>query len=136
MRETASGLAQHGRSRLRSFPATAADFYACYGFLLLYKATLLHDQGVDYAPYGLAAGKALLPAKFVLIGDKLQLGAQIRGRRSLIYFIMRKSTLFFLLMIALSVVEEAIVGALHGRSVRDTSPPMTACAAARRGDRI
>lgn len=106
-------------SELRAFLATAAYLYACYGLLLLYKAMLLHDRGVDYAPYGLAAAKALLLAKFVLIGEKLQLGAQIHGR-SPIYLIIRKSALFFLLIIALSVVEDAIVGALHGRSVRDT----------------
>ena len=104
---------------VRSFLATAAYLYACFGLLLLYKAMLLHERGVDYTPYGLAAGKALLLAKFVLIGDKLRLGAHSEGH-SRIYLIIRKSALFLLLIIALSVVEEAIVGVLHDRSVGDT----------------
>jgi len=104
---------------LRLFLATAAYLYACFGLLLLYKAMLLHDRGIEYAPYGLAAAKALLLAKFVLVGDKLQLGTQIRGR-SRMYLVIRKSTFFFLLIIALSVVEEVIVGALHDRSVGET----------------
>jgi hypothetical protein len=104
---------------VRSFLATAAYLYACFGLLLLYKAMLLHERGVDYEPYGLAAAKALLLAKFVLVGDKLGLGAHSQGHGR-IYLIIRKSALFFLLIIALSVIEETIVGVLHDRSVVDT----------------
>ncbi|HEX3346622.1 MAG TPA: hypothetical protein VHS58_00815 [Acetobacteraceae bacterium] len=107
------------RKDLRSFLVTAAYLYACFGLLLLYKAMLLHDRGVDYAPYGLAAGKALVVAKFMLIGKKLQLGAEIRGGNR-IFVIMCKSALFFLLIIGLSVIEEVIVGVIHDRSVGDT----------------
>ena len=117
LRSMAAGL-RVGK-HLRLFLATAAYLYACYGLLLIYKAVLLNERGVDYAPYGLAVAKALLLAKFVLIGDKLQLGARIGGR-SRMYIILRKSVLFFLLMIALSIIEEAIVGLLHDRSVGDT----------------
>ncbi len=106
-------------NELRSLLVTVAYLYTCCGLLLLYKAVLLHDHGVDYAPYGLAAAKALLLAKFMLIGDKLHLGAQIRGG-SLIHLVIRKSVLFFLLIIALSVVEDAIVGVIHAQSIRDT----------------
>jgi hypothetical protein len=112
---TSGGIGKH----LRSFLATATYLYACFGLLLLYKAMILHDRGIDYTPYGLAAGKALLLAKFMLIGDKLQLGAQIGGGNR-IYLILRKSGFFFLLIIVLSVVEEAIVGILHNRSVGAT----------------
>jgi hypothetical protein len=77
------------------------------------------DRGIDYAPYGLAAGKALLLAKFMLIGDKLQLGEN-RRPRSRINVIIHKSALFFLFIIGLSVVEEVIIGLLHDRSAADT----------------
>lgn len=80
-------------NELRSFLATAAYLYTCYGLLLLYKAMLLHDRGIDFAPYGLAAAKALLLAKFMLIGDKIHLGAKIRGR-TVIHLIIRKSAFF------------------------------------------
>jgi hypothetical protein len=104
---------------LRLYLAMAGYLYACFGALLLYKTTLLRDRGIDYAPYGLAAGKALLLAKFMLIGDELQLGANVRPSSG-INVIIRKSALFFLLIIVLSVVEEVIVGLLHGRSAADT----------------
>jgi hypothetical protein len=101
---------------LRSFLGTAVYLYACFAVLLFYKATILHDRGIDYEPYGLAAIKALLLAKFVLIGDKLRLGGHIRGHSSL-YLILRRSALFFLLLITLSVAEQAIAAVLHDRSV-------------------
>jgi hypothetical protein len=117
LRSMVAGL-RIGRE-LRLFLATTAYLYSCFGLLLLYKAMILHERGVDYAPYGLASAKALLLAKFVLVGDKLRLGAQLRGH-SRLYLIIRKSALFFLLIIVLSVIEEATVGVLHDRSVVDT----------------
>lgn len=101
---------------LREFLATSAYLYVCFAALLLYKTAILRGHGIGYAPYGLAAGKALLLAKFMLIGRELGLGTHSRGGTPL-HAILTKSVLFLLLVIGLSVVEEAIVGVIHHRTI-------------------
>ena len=101
---------------LREYLATSVYLYICFAALLLYKTAILRGHGIDYAPYGLAAGKALLLAKFMLIGRELGLGAHSRGG-TLLRAILYKSVLFLLLLIGLSVVEEAIIGLVHHRTI-------------------
>jgi len=104
---------------LREYLATSAYLYVCFAALLLYKAAILRGHGIDYAPYGLAAGKALLLAKFMLIGRTLGVGAQ-RGSGTLLHAIIHKSVLFLLLLVGLSAVEEVIVGLIHHHTIRDS----------------
>ena len=101
---------------LPEYLATSAYLYVCFAALLFYKAVILRGYGIDYAPFGLAAVKALLLAKFMLIGSTLGLGTRFRGG-TLLHAILRKSVLFLLLLMALSVVEEAIVGLIHHRTI-------------------
>jgi hypothetical protein len=103
---------------LREYIATFAYLYVCFGALLLYKAAILRGYGVDYAPYGLAAGKALLLAKFMLIGRKLRIGAH-SSSGTLMHAIIYKSVLFLLLLIGLSALEETIVGLIHHQTSGD-----------------
>ncbi len=104
---------------LPEYLATSVYLYVCFGALLLYKTAILRGHGIDYAPYGLAAGKALILAKFMLIGSKLGIGTHSRGGTPL-HAILSKSVLFLLLLIGLSVVEEAIVGLIHHRTISDS----------------
>ena len=53
---------------LRQFGLIAGYLYVCFGALILYKMAILRGQGIGYAPYGLAAVKALVLAKFILAG--------------------------------------------------------------------
>lgn len=101
---------------LREFLATSAYLYVCFAALLLYKTAILRGHGIDYTPYGLAAGKALLLAKFMLIGSELGIGTHSRGG-TLLRATFYKSALFLLLLIGLSVVEEAIIGLIHRRTI-------------------
>jgi hypothetical protein len=103
---------------LRSYLAMAVYLYACFGSLLRYKAMLLHDRRVDYAPHGLAAGKALLLAKFVLMGAKCSLGRKSAAPAAYCRYMRVVGS--FLLTIGLSVIQEATVGLFHDRLVRDT----------------
>src|SRR5690349_11003863 len=64
-------LSQKLDHEVKEYLRTFAYLYVCFGALLLYKTAILRDYGVDFAPFGLAAGKALLMAKFMLIGRKL-----------------------------------------------------------------
>jgi hypothetical protein len=100
----------------KEYLLTVAYLYVCFGALLLYKAAILRDHGIQYVPLGLALGKALLMAKFMLIGRKLNVGANV-GSSRLVYVIAYKSVLFLLLLIALSVVEQVSLGFAHHETI-------------------
>ena len=112
-------LKERAREELRNYAIVAAYLYVCFGAILLYKTALLREEGVAFLPHGLAAIKALILGKFILIGEAVGVGTRAHGR-SLISSVAYKTALFFLLLIALSVVEELVVGKVHGRSLAET----------------
>jgi hypothetical protein len=80
---------------------------------------VLHAHGIGYAPYGLAAIKALILGKFILIGHALKIGERFR-RRPLIYPVLYKSLVFLAILVVFSVVEEAVSGVIHGRALMES----------------
>jgi hypothetical protein len=107
------------RDELHKFLLVSAYLYVCLLALLLFKAAVLRDTGVHAFSIGFAAGKALLLAKFVLIGEAIRLGAR-RNARSLLHLILSRSVMFLLLLVALSVVEEILVGLIFGHDIAHT----------------
>lgn len=108
-------LARRARHELYEFLAIAAYLWVCFGALVVYKATVLRSVGVEFAPIGLAVVKALISAKFIMLLEALKLGG--RGKREGVPFaaILRKSSVFTVFLIVLTVIEELIVGHLHGK---------------------
>jgi hypothetical protein len=108
-------LARRARHELYEFLAIAAYLWVCFGALVVYKATVLRSVGVEFAPFGLAVVKALISAKFIMLLEAFKLGG--RGKREGFPFvvILRKSSVFTLFLIVLTVIEELIVGHLHGK---------------------
>jgi hypothetical protein len=99
---------------LRAYAFTAVYLFVWLGALLLYRTALLHE-GVAALPLGLAAGKALILGKFVLLGEAAGAGTRI-GAPTLIHRIAWRSLSLLLLLVALTVLEEFVVGWVHGRS--------------------
>jgi hypothetical protein len=93
----------------------ALYMYVCLGALLLYASSIAGAR-LEYAHFGYAAVKALLLAKFVLMGHWLHLGERKRGRL-LIYSVLYQALAIWVLLIALSVLEQFVDGALHGHSI-------------------
>lgn len=85
----------------------------------LMKAAVLHDHGVDFAYWGVSIVKALLLAKFVMLGKALKVGEH-RADSPLIWPTLHKTFAFLLLLIALTIVEEVVVGLFHHRSIADS----------------
>jgi hypothetical protein len=104
---------------LQQYTVISLYLYACFGAILLYKASVLHAEGIDYAPYGLAAIKALILGKFMLVGRAMHIGERYR-HKPLIYPVLHKSFAFLAFLIVLSVIEEAVSGAIHGRTAHDS----------------
>lgn len=107
------------REELRKYLIVSAYLYVCFGALLLYKAALLSGSGAHTLSIGLAAGKALILGKFLLIGEAARVGA--RGRtRNMLHRILQRSVLLLVVLVVLTIIEEIVVGSVHGHSMAQT----------------
>jgi len=119
MTDAAHSLKERAREELRNYAVVAAYLYVCFGALLLYRSALLQEAGTSLLPHGAAIVKALILGKFILLGEAAGVGTRVGGR-TLLQSIATKSLLFFLLLVALTVLEELLVGKVHGRSFAQT----------------
>ena len=111
-------LAQRARRELIEYLGISAYLYVCFGALIFYKATILHSEGIAFAPFGIAIVKALILGKFILVLQALKIGE--RGTASVpLARVVKKSALFALLLMVLTVIEELSVGYFHGRESRE-----------------
>lgn len=92
--------------------------YVCFSVLLLYKTSILSAGQTVMLPYGTAIVKALVIGKFILIGEALKIGHRAHAP-SLLHRIAWRSFLFLLMLVVLNVIEEVVIGWVHGRSMGD-----------------
>lgn len=112
-------LSSRLRRELIDYAIVSAYLYVCFGALILYKATILHSEGLEFAPFGLAVVKALITGKFVLLLQAFKIGDKQISRGTALAAILIKSLVFAVLLMALTVVEEMIVGYFHGKAARE-----------------
>ena len=112
-----SGIAAILRREITELAIISAYLYVCFGALLLFKTAVLRAQGIGYAPYGIAAVKAVVLGKFMLIGNHLHLGERFTTK-PLIYPLVHKVIVFLMFLFVLSLVEEVVLAGLHGQSMR------------------
>ncbi|MGH7155815.1 MAG: hypothetical protein ACREF3_17950, partial [Acetobacteraceae bacterium] len=91
----------------------------CLGAVILFKSAILREVGVNYAIWGIAAIKAMILAKFMLLGRMLHLG-KLYGEKPLIWPTLHKSLMFLILLLVLTTLEELAVGWIHSRSLIDS----------------
>ncbi len=101
---------------LREYAGISAYLYVCFAALLFYKFSILNDEGVKYAPFGLAAIKALVLGKFIMLGRMGGLGDRHK-KRSAIFVIAQKSLVFVIMLLVVSVLEEVVVGLIRGQTI-------------------
>jgi hypothetical protein len=119
--ETHATLTQRARHELLQYFYVSAYLYVCFGAILLYKTAILRGAGIEADFFGLALVKALILGKFILIGDAFKIGGRVtRGR--LVFDILYKSAVFLVLLLILSVIEEAFVALFHGHPIREAVP--------------
>jgi hypothetical protein len=75
--------------------------------------------GVDFAVWGIAGVKALLLAKFMLLGRALQLGRRFRDR-PLVWPTLYHALMFLILLLVLTTMEEIVVGSIRHRPLADS----------------
>ena len=90
--------------------------FIVFSALLFLKSAILEAQGVHWGYWGFAAIKALLVAKFILIGRALHIGEGLRTR-PLIWQTLHKAIAFTIFVAILTVIEDAAIGmAIHGKT--------------------
>lgn len=113
---TTTSLKERAREELRSYAVIAGYLYLCFAALLIFEQSGRPDAPGALLPHGFAAIKALVIGKFLLIGRAVGAGtrfqtATVAGRIGL------RTVGLLLVLVLLTLAEEAIVGAIHGKPV-------------------
>jgi len=107
-------IAKKAKEELRELIILTVYLYVTFAALLLFKSAVLSDEGVGWVPGGVALIKAVLIAKFVLIGQAAHIGERFRTR-PLIWPTLYQSAIILVFVVILSLLEEVIVGLFQGR---------------------
>jgi hypothetical protein len=113
---TATRLAGWAGHEMRRFAGIALYLWVCFASLILLKAATLQSVGIEAWPMGLAAIKAAIMAKFLMLGHALRLGERFRDR-PLIWPTLYRAAVFLLLLLGLTVVEEVARSLIGGHAV-------------------
>lgn len=113
-----ASLKERVREELRVYAYLSLYLYVCFAALLAFEATA-GSGGGGLLPHGLAAIKALVIGKFLLIGRAVGAGSRVRtgtvaGRIGV------RTLGLLLALLVLTVIEELIVGHVHGHTVSAT----------------
>src|SRR5476649_1163930 len=101
---------------LKELLQIALYIYVCLGALLLYTASIAGASSIAFAHLGYAAVKALVLAKFILLGHWLHLGERKHNDR-LISAVFFQTLAIWGLLIVLSLVEGFVEEFFHGYSI-------------------
>jgi hypothetical protein len=101
---------------LREFAIVAVYLYIYFAALTYMKAAILQAHDIPFTAFGFAGAKALIFAKFVLMGRMFNLGERFKGA-ALIWPTLHKSFAYFALLFILNALEEVVVGSFHHRSI-------------------
>jgi hypothetical protein len=114
--ETKAPLHQRAVHELKEFAILTIYLYVTLGAVVLMKTAVLHTQGIEFAPWGIAIVKALVLAKFMMLGNAMRIGERY-PTSPLIWPTLHKAFVFLLLLVILTIIEEAVVGLFHHQSI-------------------
>lgn len=114
-----SHLKERAADELKEFLIITVYLYICFAAIIYLKASILQAHGIAYAAFGVAFAKALICAKFVLVGRMFHLGERFKSL-PLIWPTLHKSIIFLVFLLILNALEEVLVGLIHHRDVANT----------------
>jgi hypothetical protein len=109
-------LGQRAVHEFKELWILTAYLYVTIGAVILYKTAVLHGQGISFVPWGIAVVKALLLAKFMLIGRAMKIGERYTDR-PLIWPTLYKAFALLVFLVVLTIIEEVVVGLIHHQSM-------------------
>lgn len=116
---TSAPLKQRAITEFKEFAALSLYLYICLGAVILFKSATLREVGIDYTIWGIAAIKAMILAKFMLLGRMLHIGKRYQDK-PLIWPTLNHALMFLILLLILTTLEELTVGWIHRRSLIDS----------------
>ena len=109
-------LHQRAKHELKEFVILFLYLYITIGAVILMKTAVLHTEGIEVAPWGIAVVKAAVLAKFIMLGYVMKIGGR-NTTRPLIWPTLHMAFGFLVLLIILTLIEEAVVGLIHHKSI-------------------
>jgi hypothetical protein len=116
---TAASLKEKAREELRIYVIVAVYLYVCFAALLLFEDSLQPDRSVGLLPHGIAAIKALVLGKFLLLGRAVGAGTRVHTH-TLAGRIVARSSVLLAVLALLTLLEEIILGLIHGTGITAT----------------
>jgi len=110
-------LRKRVQTELREFAILAAYLYVTFSALAAFKAAILQAEGISFAPWAFAVIKALVCAKFLLIGRMFGIGDGLATKYPLIVSTVHRSVVFLIVLGLLTILEELVVGYFRGESI-------------------
>src|SRR5262249_41068246 len=80
---------------------------------------ILSSVGIEFTVWGIAAVKAMILAKFMLLARMMHVERYHR-KKPLIWPICVHAFVFLLVLILLTTIEELVIGAIHNRAISDS----------------
>jgi hypothetical protein len=114
-------LHQRAMHELKELVVISLYLYITLGAVILMKTAALHTHGILLTPWGIAIVKAVVLAKFMLLGEAVKIGGH-NTARPLIWPTLRRAFGLLGLLIIMTIIEEAVVGLF----TINRSPPRSA----------
>ena len=114
------------KTELKKFIAIAFYLWVFLSLFEIHRLVVLRQaSAASLSGYrlGFAAVNALVLGKVILIGEALHAGERLREKR-VIHSVLYRSAVFALLVVCFQIVEEVIVGVIHGKSVVASIPQL------------
>jgi hypothetical protein len=109
-------LRQRAEHEFKELVIISLYLYITFGAVILLKTAVLHTEGIEFSPWGIAIVKAVVLAKFMLLGEAMKIGERTTTR-PLIWPTLRKAFALLVLLIIMTIIEEAVVGLFHHKSI-------------------
>jgi hypothetical protein len=103
---------------MRTYTIISLYLWVCFSALLLHETAVLQANNLQFLPFSIAVVKALILGKFILIGKAANIGSRIESD-VLLHKIIWKSLATLLLLLVFSIIEELIVGIVHGQAISE-----------------
>jgi predicted ABC-type sugar transport system permease subunit len=119
-------LKERAASELKRYAVIVLYLWVLFGLFELHKYAVLREVNLASLSgwkLGFALVNALILGKVILIGEAFHVGEQLSEKR-LIYSVLFKSASFAALVVCFDIVEDTIVGLIHGKSVAASIPPL------------
>ena len=110
-----AAIAERAETEAKELFFLTLYFFIVFSALVFLKSAIMEADGVHWGYWGFAAIKAILVAKFMLIGRALHIGEGLRDR-PLIWQTLCKA-IAFTIFVAILSVEDAVIGmGVHGKT--------------------